>query len=144
MQEICLGSERPALVDDEDYGRVNQHSWHVTSNGYVASRVEGKIVLLHRFLLGLGPGQKTQVDHANRDRLDNRKLNLRFVTSRQNHWNTGAKGYWKRGKKYRAAIKLEDRVMNLGTWDDPRMARAIYLVAKQLFHPLPEVISDEC
>lgn len=139
MKEIWLGSDRPALVDDDDYGRVIQHSWHLSSNGYAASRINKKIVLLHRFILGLQHGDGSQVDHKDHDRLNCCKANLRIVTAQENAWNSTTKGYDKHGKKFRAAIRVDGRVMRLGSYYDERFARAVYLVAKQLFHPLPEV-----
>ena len=42
---------------------------------------------MHREILGAEKGQ--EVDHINRHKLDNRKANLRFVTSSQNKMNTG-------------------------------------------------------
>jgi hypothetical protein len=50
-----------AKIDDADFERVNSHSWyaHIQSNkkdgsgcNYAASRINKKIVLLHRFILG--------------------------------------------------------------------------------------------
>ena len=138
MKEIWLGNDRPALVDDEDCEQVSQHSWHVTSNGYVASRINKYIVLLHRFVLSLQYGDGKQVDHKDHDRLNCQKANLRIVTAQENAWNSTAKGYDRHGRKFRAAIRVGDRVMRLGSYYDERFARAIYLVAKQLFHPLEE------
>lgn len=84
-----------ALVDAEDRERVETAgSWFLHSAGY-AYRHEGpararRAVLMHRFVLGLGvssPGANEQVDHVNRDRLDNRRENLRVVSRSENQHN---------------------------------------------------------
>lgn len=86
-----------ALVDDDDFERVNQKKWcaSLESRGtkYYAIRRE-KIgdryhkIRMHRFVLGLPPGLLDDsglvVDHINHDPLDNRKSNLQLVTQAEN------------------------------------------------------------
>src|SRR4030095_14079696 len=94
MKQIHLRQNKVALVDDEDFERVNQKKWHaVESRGafYAAHSyyVEGKQhrVFLHRFLLGLEPGDGLQCDHCNGDGLDNRRANVRIATQAENNRN---------------------------------------------------------
>lgn len=85
MKEIPLTRGAVALVDDEDFERVNQHSWSLMNNGAAQARI-GKIrVLMHRFIMEAEPGQ--YIDHINRNRIDNRRCNLRFATLSQNGAN---------------------------------------------------------
>lgn len=86
--EIPLGGHRggTALVDDEDAERVLAHSWSRTIHGYVA----GQWGYLHRFVLGLQPGDGWVVDHRNGDRLDNRKTNLAIGDQSSNMQNVTA------------------------------------------------------
>jgi hypothetical protein len=62
------------------------------SHGYAIAhfRREGirRTILMHRFILGAPAG--ICVDHRNRNRLDNRRQNLRLVTHAQNMMNVGA------------------------------------------------------
>lgn len=62
-----------------------------TINGYYAVRHFGVKKLLHRLLMELfgppKPGPKYMIDHINRNRLDNRLENLRWVTARENCLN---------------------------------------------------------
>lgn len=57
--------------------------WYIETNGYVRNRKTKKY--LHRILMKAKPGQI--IDHINRDRLDNRLENLRFVDGTGNSLN---------------------------------------------------------
>jgi hypothetical protein len=81
-----------ALVSDCDYERCLPYNWTFHSAGYVRAIVDGKDTLLHRFIIPDGE----DIDHINRNKLDNTRENLRAVSHAKNLLNTGAKGYWKR------------------------------------------------
>ncbi len=91
------------LIDLEDYRRVSAYRW--SSNGKyprINRGYDGKQhnIYLHHFLIGMPVDRKLEVDHINRDREDNRKVNLRFVTKSQNNLNKPSKGYyWDRIRK---------------------------------------------
>jgi len=70
------------IIDEEDYDKVIEHKWHLTENGYV----ESKIGKLHRFIMNAKTGDQF-IDHINGNKLDNRKINLRFVSQSQNMQN---------------------------------------------------------
>lgn len=78
-----------AIVDDEDYEWLNKYSW-CFSNGYAIRgyRLKGKSKTkrMHHDVMGKIPKGK-EIDHINRNELDNRKENLRFVTSQENKLN---------------------------------------------------------
>ena len=86
------GREFEILVDDDDYERVNEHKWWVSSHQNkrgdeicYAERTDKK-ESLHRFIMNVSD-PKIQVDHINHDGLDNRKSNLRICTNKQNQLN---------------------------------------------------------
>ena len=54
------------------------------SRGYTAKDAAEKTRLMHRQILGLIHGDGKEVDHINKDRLDNRRANLRVVTRKEN------------------------------------------------------------
>ena len=77
------------IIDAEDMETVSRHYWHYKKNkGYIVSvQAESGKMQLHRFLLGI-TDENVIVDHANRNRLDCRKGNLRIVTPQQNSMNS--------------------------------------------------------
>lgn len=95
MRKVKLTQGKYALVDDEDFERVNSFRWHASleSRGtkFYAVRFdysgEKRVkVRMHRFVLGLPPGLGDDrcVDHLNHNPLDNRKANLEVVTQEEN------------------------------------------------------------
>mgnify|MGYP005849398439 CR=1 FL=1 len=91
MIRLPLTQEQVALVDDEDYEKVKCYRWYYEkSTGYARGsiKVNGKWkkVLMHQVILGKAP-DNLEVDHINRNRLDNQKKNLRYVTKSQNQAN---------------------------------------------------------
>lgn len=114
-----------ALISTADLPEVCLWYWYVGSDGYVsrtdASRCRPR---LHAFLLKPHKGQA--VDHVNRDRLDNRRSNLRIATAQDNMRNRGPNKsnrsgrcgvYWdKRRKRWHAQIKPNGRSISLGNF----------------------------
>lgn len=81
-----------ARVDIEDWDRLKHLKLVFAARHYVSAVVDGRREYLHRIVLDLKPGvdrKYAQTDHINRDRLDNRKSNLRVVSARQNAANRG-------------------------------------------------------
>lgn len=106
--------------------------------GYAYTKIEGKIHSVHRLLVQLiyGPIPKGfEVDHKNRDRLDNRWRNLRLVLKAHNAANckkpksnsTGFKGvhFHKKNKRFVAYIGKSPRVY-LGSFKTAELAARAY------------------
>lgn len=138
------------LVDDEDYAVVSAISWSVVKSrsgmAYARNETVGQI---HRFLLGLGKS-KMVVDHINGNPLDNRRSNLRVVTTAQNGQNrhniSGASKYrgiyihtgtlQKTGKtKWVAENKLDGRAYYLGLYDDELEAAKVSAAWRAAYMP---------
>lgn len=110
MERIVQGKK--VLIDDEDEEIFNQYKWHISDTGYAVWRGKenGKkrTIRLHRLIAK--PKEGLVVDHINRDKLDNRRSNLRCVTPAINCRNRdeveNAKGYYLSGS----------RVSNVGKW----------------------------
>ena len=115
-------------VSPEDLHLLAKHPWYINSGGYVQSRN----MLLHRLIMQAPTG--SIVDHANGDKLDNRRENLRFCTHQQNmqnskvrsHSGTGVKGVQKHRNRYRAKICMNGRQVLLGSFATITEAKACY------------------
>lgn len=122
-----------ALVDAADFEVVAPFRWHLGSNGYarrnLGSRDGRRLILLHRQLLGLALGDARHADHVNRDKLDNRRANLRIVTRGQNRQNVpthkGATSRFRgvylevrrgRAPRWRAGARISGRHVHLGSF----------------------------
>ena len=79
-----------------------------------------------------------QIDHINRNRLDNRICNLRNVSNQQNSFNKEAKGYTidKRINKYSSQIMFNGKNIFLGHFENKEDAHNAYLEAKKKYHSI--------
>ena len=128
MKKIILYGGKEALVDDNDFKKINRYKWVLDSHGYAVRKV-----YMHRFIMGEGD---MFVDHKNLNKLDNRKSNLRFCNRFQSQSNRGLQnnnksGYrgvsWnKKSKKWHVAIKHLGITHELGFYDDKNEAATIY------------------
>lgn len=133
-----------AIIDGENINKVSEHKWCLDKHGYAVSawREKGKTInkKLHHFVLNV---KNIEIDHINRDKLDNRKANLRIVTRSQNNMNSNkprrANPYrgvhWDKSKnKWMAQIKFDGQHIFIGRFIDPLEAHNIYKqFAEQLF-----------
>ena len=78
-----------AKIDIDDVDKCILHKWGLFNNGYAMTSTSDKDISLHRYVMDYY-GDK-EIDHINRDKLDNRKINLRIVTRSENRVNTGAR-----------------------------------------------------
>lgn len=69
-----------AQFDAADWGLVARLRWGMNKDGYAVTSRAGVGWQMHRLLLALVIGDLRQGDHINRDRLDNRRANLRLAT----------------------------------------------------------------
>ena len=138
MKEIKLGGKRGgvALVDDEDFERVNKQSWYQAIHGYATgSSAKGeKRIYLHRIILNAP--KDFEVDHIDHNKLNCQKSNLRIVTGQQNHWNISKRGkkskykgvilfdYDNRKAKWKAAIGSDNTL--IGYFENERHAAMAY------------------
>lgn len=139
MKTINLPNGQQTIVDDEDYGKLCDYNWHVSSKGYVrrnlnnGSRYGRTTVYMTREILTVAEG--LQVDHKNGNKLDNRKENLRIVDNGANSQNriqennkTGYIGVsWKAARqKFVAQISAAGKRTHIGLFDDAEVAARAY------------------
>ncbi len=147
--EVKLSRGFTALIDSEDLEKIIKHSWWVLpsrNTQYAAAKIEGRCVLMHRFIVSAPPG--TTMDHINGNGLDNRKGNLRYATASQNAVNTGkptiagcTSGYkgvfltnesWRR-KRWIAQIRVNGKKFRWYCATEREAARAYDKAAKEYF-----------
>jgi hypothetical protein len=95
MKKIKLTQNKYALVDDENFDYLNQWKWFYDS-GYAANKSLKK-TYMHRLIMKSPSGY--EIDHIDRNRLNNQKSNLRVVDRSQNSINTGLRTDNKSGMK---------------------------------------------
>jgi len=129
--EIKLGGTKGgiALVSQEDYEKLSKYNWHQTATGYARATIDNRLKLMHRIIKNEPKGQV--VDHINKNRLDNRQINLRIMTILKNGENKSKaankssiyigitckkSGRYKNNQKYCATISHDGKSHNLGTF----------------------------
>lgn len=131
MKKIPLTQGKFAIVDDEDFEFLSQWNWYYL-NGYAVRSFKGSKILMHRVI------NKTpdylQTDHINRNRLDNRKINLRNATVSENQTNrlslyntTGYRGVFRgKGGAWRVRIQVKGEKINIGSFKSIKEAAIAY------------------
>ena len=110
-----------ATTDNEDVSFVSLHSWRMHNNGYVMTVVNGKTEYLHRLIVGKIFNNK-EVDHINRNKLDNRRENLRICSHCINANNKsvkniyGVRGIGKRAYKNKTSYIAQITYNNEHRW----------------------------
>lgn len=108
----------------------------IDGKGYRRVRVDGVTYRYHRviWLMHTGVWPELDIDHINRNLLDNRISNLRLATKSQNQvnrpgWSKSGmpKGVYRHGKRFVAQAWKGGRKHHLGTYDTPEQAHAAYL-----------------
>ena len=137
---VCIPLKRGshALIDVDDFERVTALRWRVTPNGYALA---SNGLLMHRLVAGTPLGSFT--DHINRDRLDNRRKNLRICTSTENARyckgpSRGTSRYkgvqWCRKRvRWVARIKINGKVKDIGYFLSEHKAALAYNAAAKLY-----------
>ncbi|QJT70429.1 hypothetical protein [Microcystis phage MaeS] len=138
-KEIVLSNGDVTIVDDEDFEYLNQFKWYLGNYGYARRNAKvndgkRKTLFIHRIVTNALDGEV--IDHINRNRLDNRKENLRKVTMQQNRINSDNQtgntshfrgvSYNKRTGKRKAQIKCNYKTHTLGYFSTEEEAALKY------------------
>jgi hypothetical protein len=138
MKEIPLTKGLFTQVDDEDFEYLNQYHWRLGTKGYAESDINGKTTGMHRLILNAPKG--SEVDHKDHNKLNNQKYNIRICTTSQNQQNKIPRGTSKylgvkivKGK-IKAAIKVNNKYIHLGTFKTEKQAAFVYDNAAKKYH----------
>ena len=130
------------IVDEANYEVVSSQCWFINNGGYAVAIIGGRKVRMHRLLTSAANG--LDVDHINHNRTDNRLTNLRVCTRSDNRKNgcitrkntsSGLLGvYWDKEKqRWKAAIRVDGRLINLGRYKTKQEARSSREKAEALY-----------
>jgi hypothetical protein len=145
MRTIGLTRGKVALVDDEDYERLDQYNWQAvqgpSGNWYARGRRSsaeqasghGYFRWMHQEVLGCGRG----VDHIDGDGLNNQRSNLRVADQSVNNQNKRKKAgtssqylgvsWWEPSGKWKAQVKIpKGKVTYLGLFSEEVEAALAY------------------
>lgn len=126
-----------------------KHRWYNAKTGDVAGAIcpatgyrrirfgKNRKLQAHRiaWLLHFGVDPfPLEIDHVDGDRQNNRIKNLRVATRQQNQFNrkpnsrsqSGTKGVYPSGKKWKAAIRVDGRLELIGTFETKEQASAAW------------------
>ena len=139
-----------AIVDAADAEIAIRWRWHLMTVGYVGrdepsepGRPKEK-VYLHRAILGLSRGDRREVDHIDRDRLNCRRSNLRMPPPGGNQQNLTARPgtsvyrgvYWRKDtSKWAAYVHVQGKVVRLGCFTDELEAAVVAREARGRLMP---------
>lgn len=126
-----------AIIDTEDIDTVIGRRWKLCDGYAVASRPQ--TIGMHRLILNAPIG--IEVDHINRNRLDNRKENIRLASRFENARNmgirknnsTGVIGVYfdKRRSSWYSQIHIEGKTIHLGCFADKEDAIIARMLAEE-------------
>jgi hypothetical protein len=145
------GRINPVFFVDEQFAEeVSKHSWCRHAKGYLQTRINDRMVLLHRFIWALAhENSAAQLDHINGVKWDCRLTNLRPATGSLNIRNRNSRRRLadrahlpagvedmrlydsiERDKPYRVVINVHGRRKYLGYFATAEEAGAAYQQAK--------------
>ncbi len=155
MRTIPLTQGKRAIVDNIDYAYLTRWTWYFQKrkdgSGYAArttGRPSRKMVYMHMVVALRKRKRKKlsgEVDHQNRNKLDNRRRNIRTATRSQNNYNkqqqkNNTSGYigvaifkpcpglWQ------AYINVDHKRVPLGYWKTKKTAARAYNRAARKYH----------
>lgn len=156
---IMWSDKTDAIILDSKYvDEASQRRWCIDSGGYPIVNIGGNMIRLHDYVMAQEYDEKPSghyVDHVNRDKLDNRITNLRFVCPQASSHNMpmrsdNTSGYIgvseTKSGKYRAYITVNKRRIDLGTYANASSAYEARRAAERLLHVTsnPITIDEKC
>lgn len=87
---IGVNAKHGYAIVDVSYSWLDKFNWCNDRDGYVLSKVNGRLTRMHHMITGI-PSEGLEIDHINHIRHDNRISNLRTVTHTQNMANLARK-----------------------------------------------------
>lgn len=121
-------SRGPSKAGDEAGSPSNKGRYTAIVVDYQRYRAHRLVWL---YVYGEWPPEDMEVDHINRNGLDNRTCNLRLLTHSQNNHNTDSHGAYLKDNRWVAKICIRYKQIHLGYYSTEKEARDAYLRAKR-------------
>mgnify|MGYP001038000580 FL=1 len=129
-----LSNNSFTLVDLEDHSDLPFCSITLTEEGYARFKNNGKQTRLQRYIMRNHAIDGKEIDNIDGDRLNNRKINLRCVTTQQNQMNKSKmkdasnkyKGVYYVDSKYRAVLVSKGKKYSIGYYKTEESAARAY------------------
>ena len=128
----CKGEVKTVLFDEQDKELLGDLKFHINvSTGYAQHNTTK--AYMHRMIMGDPKGM--MIDHINRNRLDNRRSNLRIVDCSGNMLNTKPRegkqskyiGVHKHQNGWRAKFQYKHKVYDGGVYPTEEEAHIVYM-----------------
>lgn len=123
MKRIKLTRGKFALVDDADFAELSKYKWHASASGkkWRAYRGGGRNkVSMHAHLIG---STDMEIDHRDRNPLNNQRANLRLATHQQQMANSdrarngaGYRGVKRQKNRFLSRMTLNRKDIHLGSF----------------------------
>lgn len=136
-----------AVIDIDDIEIASDYKWRFdTAHGYAATSIKGTYLAMHQLIMNTKKlGISVVVDHIDRDKLNNRKDNLRVTNKSTNAINvdlrvnnkSGVTGvsFSRRHNLWRSYISYDGKRMDLGWHKDKEDAIRSRLNAEARYYP---------
>lgn len=115
----CKNEYFISYLDSDDFNKYKNYNISKSDTGYVRISIKGKKYKLHRLIMDC-PDNKI-IDHLNGNKLDNRKINLRICSYKENARNQNyitkySNILMTKSGFYKAYICVNNKQINLGTY----------------------------
>lgn len=123
------------IIDIQDVLACSKHKWYLGQKGYVTSRIDGKLVYLHKYLTGFN-----LTDHRDGNPLNNTRENMRESTHLENMFNRKGriatskyKGVWldKRRGTWQSGFRFLKKYYHVGSFINEEDAFEAYKLKSQ-------------
>lgn len=125
---LPLSQGKVTVIDFDDFEKVRNFKWCArkssSGNTFYACRAANTVQLHHEIM---PPPTGMEIDHIDRDGLNNRRSNLRIVTHRQNILNRGPRrnktskfcgvSRHQKQQKWQAGLELFGKHIHLGSYE---------------------------
>lgn len=150
MKKIKLTQNKYALVDDEDFERLNQYKWYAVkgkglwyASRHTSAKIDKarKVVWMHREVNNTPKEMET--DHIDGNGLNNQRKNLRACVHAQNGMNkgknrsntSGFKGVTQSSiNRWKSQITVDNKNLYLGSFNSKLKAYKAYCEACLKYH----------